>query len=210
MVLTPRRWRQVRGKIPRNDGGKRARSPGRARRKPLKPLRGECRAISGVTVVTNACAFYTTHAAAARTGRPAFPAPSDFRERIFMANLAWIARRDREAVAESVWLFEIESSVSASFLHLSRGERSRASCERVRGYSLTLDRNPSPQPSPKGRGSSFSPLQPASKPGPGFQSPPTAGGMTFVRHSMQLRRTSNALPQSGDMIPFEPGQKLCA
>jgi hypothetical protein len=26
-----------------NDGGKRARSPGRARRKPLKPLRGECR-----------------------------------------------------------------------------------------------------------------------------------------------------------------------
>src|SRR5258705_5626918 len=62
-----------------DDGGKRARSPGRARRKPLKPLRGECRAISGVTVVTNACAFYTTHAAAGRTGRPAFPAPSDFR-----------------------------------------------------------------------------------------------------------------------------------
>ena len=27
------------------DGGKQARSPGRARRKPLKPLRGECRAI---------------------------------------------------------------------------------------------------------------------------------------------------------------------
>ena len=25
------------------DGGKKARSPGRARRKPLKPLRGECR-----------------------------------------------------------------------------------------------------------------------------------------------------------------------
>src|SRR6478672_13850864 len=27
------------------DGGNRARSPGRARRKPLKPLRGECRVI---------------------------------------------------------------------------------------------------------------------------------------------------------------------
>jgi hypothetical protein len=26
-----------------NDGGKRARSPGKARYKPLKPLRGECR-----------------------------------------------------------------------------------------------------------------------------------------------------------------------
>jgi len=31
------------------DGGKKARSPGRARRKPLKPFRGECRVISGVT-----------------------------------------------------------------------------------------------------------------------------------------------------------------
>ena len=28
-----------------SDGGKKARSPGRARRKPLKPLRGECRVI---------------------------------------------------------------------------------------------------------------------------------------------------------------------
>src|SRR3954466_15319565 len=51
-----------------DDGGKRARSPGRARRKPLKPLRGECRAISGVTVVTNARAFYTTRAAADASG----------------------------------------------------------------------------------------------------------------------------------------------
>ena len=49
VVLTPRRWRQVRGKQSTDDGGKQARSPGRARRKPLKPLRGECRAISGVT-----------------------------------------------------------------------------------------------------------------------------------------------------------------
>jgi len=49
VVLTPRRWRQVRGvasaqpgldkTISADDGGKRARSPGRARRKPLKPLR---------------------------------------------------------------------------------------------------------------------------------------------------------------------------
>jgi hypothetical protein len=32
------------GQLPReNDGGKRARSPGRARSKPLKPLRRECR-----------------------------------------------------------------------------------------------------------------------------------------------------------------------
>ena len=43
MVLTPRRWRQVSGGDSANDGGKKARSPGRARRKPLKPLRRECR-----------------------------------------------------------------------------------------------------------------------------------------------------------------------
>src|SRR6266516_7707318 len=41
------------------DGVKQAWSPGRARRKPLKPLRGECRVISGVTVVTMlVCYFY--------------------------------------------------------------------------------------------------------------------------------------------------------
>jgi hypothetical protein len=56
VVLTPRRWRQVaRGACwpdrvrhvtsPRGDGGKRARSPGRARRTPLKPLRREGRMI---------------------------------------------------------------------------------------------------------------------------------------------------------------------
>jgi hypothetical protein len=49
VVLTPRRWCQVLGKQASckflgGDGGKQARSPGRARRKPLKPLRGECRA----------------------------------------------------------------------------------------------------------------------------------------------------------------------
>jgi hypothetical protein len=43
VVLTPRRWRQVGGGNSVSDGGKQARSPGRARRKPLKPLRGECR-----------------------------------------------------------------------------------------------------------------------------------------------------------------------
>src|SRR5436305_2987597 len=34
----PRRWHQVGGSISAGDGGKQARSPGRARRKPLKPL----------------------------------------------------------------------------------------------------------------------------------------------------------------------------
>jgi len=61
-VLTPRCWRQVRGgksaqpgldmPYPLSDGGKRARSPGRARRKPLKPLRAGMPGDSGVLVVT--------------------------------------------------------------------------------------------------------------------------------------------------------------
>src|SRR5229473_109209 len=62
VVLTPRRWCQVRGvasalpgldkTISASDGGKRARSPGRARRKPLKPLRAGMPGDSGVLVVT--------------------------------------------------------------------------------------------------------------------------------------------------------------
>ena len=61
------------------DGGNQARSPGRARRNPLKPVRGECRAFSGVTVVTNARVYYHTTRGYGRIGRPAFPAPSVLR-----------------------------------------------------------------------------------------------------------------------------------
>src|ERR1700724_4427162 len=65
----PRRWRQVGGSNSADDGGKQARSPGRARRKPLKPLRGECRAFSGVTVVTTlVCYLHTAHEAAGASG----------------------------------------------------------------------------------------------------------------------------------------------
>ena len=55
VVLTPRRWRQVGGVLSARPGSDKSlnpqatvstsRSPGRARRKPLKPLRGECRVI---------------------------------------------------------------------------------------------------------------------------------------------------------------------
>jgi hypothetical protein len=43
VVLTPRRWRQVGERDFINDGDKQARSPRRARRNPLKPLRREGR-----------------------------------------------------------------------------------------------------------------------------------------------------------------------
>jgi hypothetical protein len=53
MVLTPRRRRQVaRNELSCSDGGKKARSPGRVRRKPLKPLRRNAGLFSAEPVVT--------------------------------------------------------------------------------------------------------------------------------------------------------------
>ena len=60
VVLTPRRWRQVGGSDSAGDGGKKARSPGRARNKLLKPSRAGMPGDPGATVVTNACAYYTS------------------------------------------------------------------------------------------------------------------------------------------------------
>jgi hypothetical protein len=75
VVLTPRRRRQVGGSNSADDGDKKARSPGRARRKPLKPLRAGMPGDPGATVVTNARAFYTPRAAAGATGTRHSPRP---------------------------------------------------------------------------------------------------------------------------------------
>src|ERR1700736_5563500 len=88
-------------RVSADDGGKQARSPGRARRKPLKPLRGECRAISGVTVVTNARVFYHTTRGCGRGGRPAFPPPSVFGGREVHGKTRAYRRRDRDGVSAS-------------------------------------------------------------------------------------------------------------
>jgi hypothetical protein len=93
VVLTPRRWRQVRGwqvgptglwtsHTSAGDGGKRARSPGRARRKPLKPLRAGMPGDSGVLVVTRVRSINTKCTRGCGcSGHPAFPTPSVFRAR---------------------------------------------------------------------------------------------------------------------------------
>ena len=47
---------------------------------------------------------------------------------------------------------ECGSSVTSP---IGRGRIASFDAIRVRGYSLTIDRNPSPQPSPKGRGSTL-------------------------------------------------------
>src|SRR5712691_6003230 len=69
--------RTLRQNISVGDGGKRARSPGRARRKPLKPLRAGTSGDSGVLVVTR---VRSTNTKCTRgrgcNGHPAFPTPS--------------------------------------------------------------------------------------------------------------------------------------
>ena len=67
----------LRQPISADDGGKQARSPGRARRKPLKPLRAGTSGDSGVLVVTRVRST-TTKCTRGRgcQGHPAFPTPS--------------------------------------------------------------------------------------------------------------------------------------
>jgi hypothetical protein len=88
----------LRQNISAGDGGKTARSPGRARRKPLKPLRAGMPGDSGVLVVTRV-RFTNTKCTRGRgcSGRPAFPTPS-FGRKIF-ARLGRFAPRDREAAS---------------------------------------------------------------------------------------------------------------
>src|SRR5450432_1793305 len=86
VVLTPRRWRQVlrscvgptglRQNLSADDGGKRARSPGRARHKLLKPLRAGTSGDSGVLVVTRVRSITTiAHEAAGALGIRRSPRP---------------------------------------------------------------------------------------------------------------------------------------
>src|SRR6184192_442010 len=50
---------------------------GKSTKETVKPLRGECRVISGVTVVTTLVCFVLFRTRGfGRSGRPAFPAPS--------------------------------------------------------------------------------------------------------------------------------------
>jgi hypothetical protein len=95
VVLTPRRWRQVRGNFPRNDGGKKARSPGRARNKPLKPLRAGMPGESGATVVTTlVCYHHTLHTRLRVQRAPGIPHALCFPGRTVHAQLGRLAPRE--------------------------------------------------------------------------------------------------------------------
>jgi len=105
LVSSQRRWsrpNRVRVRLQSaGDGGKTNSSPGRARNKPLKPLRRERRVISGEPVVTP-CAFFL-HTGHGCIGHPALPAPSDFHEgKVTSTTRANDAARTRRCVLTSV------------------------------------------------------------------------------------------------------------
>jgi hypothetical protein len=87
----------LRHAISAGDGGKQAWSPGRARRKPLKPLRAGTSGDSGVLVVTRVRST-TTKCTRGRgcQGHPAFPTPSQGRK--IQQRLGRIAPRGRSRV----------------------------------------------------------------------------------------------------------------
>jgi hypothetical protein len=106
----PRRWHQVGGGNSVNDGGKKARSPGRARRKPLKPLRAGMPGDSGELAVNTRVhlPLPCAHEAAGSLGTRHSPRPLMAEGGTNRPKLARNKRRDREAVFASGGLFEIK------------------------------------------------------------------------------------------------------
>ena len=106
VVLTPQGWRQVCGgksarpgsdnALIRNDGDNKAWSPGRARRKPLKPLRAGMPGESGGPVVTMLVCYFTFRTRGRGCiGRPAFPTPSHVEAKDACTTRAHRAARSR-------------------------------------------------------------------------------------------------------------------
>jgi len=74
-------------RITLDDGGKKARSPRRARRKPLKPSRREGRLNPPLPVATTLVCFFTCTRGRGCGGHPVFPAPSDWERRMLRDQL---------------------------------------------------------------------------------------------------------------------------
>jgi hypothetical protein len=90
-------------------------SPGRARRKPLKPLRRECRVISGVTAVTTlVCYQHTAHEAAGASGARHSLRPLIGGRQVSGKPRAHSAARSRSHACErrETWLVETLSTSS--------------------------------------------------------------------------------------------------
>jgi hypothetical protein len=105
VVLTPRRWRQVCGRNSACDGDKKARSPGRARRKPLKPLRAGMPGCSGELVVTTSCAhFHFARETAGALGARHSPRPLSLGETFMHHSGASRGEKAEACVRSTGWL----------------------------------------------------------------------------------------------------------
>ena len=96
------------------DGGKQARSPGRARRKPLKPLRRGCRVIPAVTVVTTLVWFlFLPHARLRVRRAPGIPCALVFEAKDSCTTRTQ-SRRENADVCPGVIASEAKQSTTAS------------------------------------------------------------------------------------------------
>jgi hypothetical protein len=91
------------------DGGKQARSPRRARRKPLKPLRREGRTAPAVSVVTNSYAHLILHARLRVQRAPGFPCALVFGVKVACITRTFCAARLR---SYAFCCLKIESTIS--------------------------------------------------------------------------------------------------
>ena len=96
MVLTPRRWCQV-GRSIRKRRWQESPVTGESTKETVKTIARGMPGVSGVTVVTNSCAFYFAHEAAGASGARHSLRPLMSEGGIFPAKLAR-ERRDRGAV----------------------------------------------------------------------------------------------------------------
>jgi hypothetical protein len=115
------------------DGGKRARSPRRARRKPLKPLRREGRIAPANLWCTYSYAFSFCMRGCGCDGHPVFPAPSVFRGTKFMHNSGAIrvagGRRHVSGVPGAARHERREMMRCRTGTHPSRGTHGSRFCE---------------------------------------------------------------------------------
>src|ERR1035437_6319669 len=97
-----------------DNGDKKARSPGRARSKPLKPLRAGMPGDPGATVVTTlVCYQHTAHEAAGATGTRHSPRPLIFGAKDSCTTRAHRAAGSRSLVREGRLLFELNPHASS-------------------------------------------------------------------------------------------------
>jgi hypothetical protein len=120
----PRRWHQGCG-LSANDGGKRARSPRRARRKPLKPLRAGMPGDAGVLVVTRVHFYQCKAHTRPRVQRaPGIPHALRLSRAKIRSNLGRIAARECGHVSIRASVRPAQSFVTPPMLRSPAGRSS--------------------------------------------------------------------------------------